>query len=101
MTASAPSFDVLIAATTTSAVHLEMRDTYTPSDPAFRAWLAGTPIHSVLETPEHDWWSKLVRTHVQRGIVFRRARIVSEPLAHYIRHEYESTPILNIPAGEQ
>lgn len=98
---TAPPFTELIATTTTSAVHLEMRDAYTPSDPAFRAWLAGTPIRSVLQTPGHDWWAELVRAHVARGVAFRRARIVSEPLADYIRYEYESTPILNIPAGER
>jgi hypothetical protein len=101
MTAPAPPFNDLIAATMTSAVHLEMRDAYTPSDPAFLAWLAGTPISTVLQTPGHEWWSGLVRTHVQRGVVFRRARIVSEPLADYIRYEHASAPILNIPAGEQ
>lgn len=40
-----------------------------------------------------------MRTHAARGVQFRRARIVSEPLADYIRFEYESTPH-NIAAGE-
>jgi len=100
MTVPAPSFTDLIAATTISAVHLEMRDAYTPSDPDYLAWLAGKPVSSVLESPDHEWWHRLVRTHVKRGVVFRRARIVSEPLADFIRYEYESTPLLNIPAGE-
>jgi hypothetical protein len=38
-----PPFSELIAATTTSAVHLEMRHAYTPRDSRFRAWLGGTP----------------------------------------------------------
>jgi hypothetical protein len=38
---------------------------------------------------------------VARGVVIRRARIVSEPLSDFTRHEYEVTPRLNIPAGEQ
>ena len=101
MTAPAPPFTDLIAATTASAVHLEMRDTYTPRDPDYLAWLDGTPIMSVLGSPDHQWWSGLVRAHAQRGVVFRRARIASEPITDFIRYEYESTPILNIPAGEQ
>jgi hypothetical protein len=101
MTAPAPPFTELIAATTTSAVHLEMRDAYTPSDPGFLAWLAGTPITAILASPQDDWWYQLVQGHVLRGVTFRRARIVSEPLADYIRYEHASTPILNIAAGEQ
>jgi hypothetical protein len=42
-----------------------------------------------------------VRTHVARGIKFRRARIVSEPLADFIKFEYAITSDLNIAAGEQ
>jgi hypothetical protein len=44
--AKVPPFSELIAATTTSAVHLEMRDAYTPDDPQFLDWLAGKPIPS-------------------------------------------------------
>jgi len=40
-----------------------------------------------------------VREHAGRGVTFRRARIVSEPLADYIRFEYESTRF-NVTAGE-
>src|SRR6266568_7075201 len=36
-----PPFDDLLRACTVSAVHLEMRDVYTPSDPWFQAWLTG------------------------------------------------------------
>jgi hypothetical protein len=100
MTAPALPFTELIAATSTSAVHLEMRDAYTPRDPDYLAWLGGEPVESVLESASHRWWSGLVRAHAQRGVVFRRARIVSEPHSDFIRYEYESTPILNIPAGE-
>jgi hypothetical protein len=42
----------------------------------------------------------LVREHTAAGVEFRRARIVSEPLADYIRFEYESAAF-NIAAGEQ
>ncbi len=101
MTEPALPFAELIAATTTSAAHLEMRDAYTPSDPDFQSWLAGTPISSLIGSADHQWWSSLVQAHVARGVEFRRARIVSEPLADFIRYEHESTALLNIAAGEQ
>ena len=40
-------------------------------------------------------------THVARGVRFRRARIVSEPVADFIRFEYEATAGLNVAAGEE
>jgi hypothetical protein len=91
-----PPFSELIAATTRSAVHLETRDAYTPSDPAFLAWRAGRPVPA----PAGQDWYDLVREHTARGVSFRRARVVSEPLAEYIRFEHEST-VPNIDAGEQ
>ena len=39
--AKVPPFGELIAAATTSAVHLEMRDAYTPDDQRFLHWQAG------------------------------------------------------------
>lgn len=42
MAGKVPPFSELIAAPTTSAIHLEMRDAYTPSDPEFLAWKAGS-----------------------------------------------------------
>ena len=90
-------FSELIATTTTSAVHMEMRDTYTPDDQRFISWLAGKPVPE----PANPDWYELVRTHVARGIRFRRARVVSEPLADYTRFEYAITSGLNIAAGEQ
>jgi hypothetical protein len=94
--AKVPPFSELIAATVSSAVHLETRDAYTPDDPAFRAWLAGKAVPA----PAGPAWYDLVRAHADRGVQFRRVRIVSEPLADYIRCEYESTAS-NIAAGEQ
>jgi hypothetical protein len=41
-----------------------------------------------------------VRAHVARGVRFRRARVVSEPLAPYIRFEHFITDATNIAAGE-
>lgn len=93
--AKVPPFSELIAATTRSAVHLETRDAYTPDDPKFHDWRAGIPVTA----PAGPAWYELVRAHTARGVKFRRARVVSEPLADYIRYEYESTA-LNIAAGE-
>ena len=101
MAAQVPPFGELIAATTISAVHLEMRDVYTPSDPEYLAWRAGKPIDAILGSEGGDWWYNLVRNNVARGVKFRRARIASEPLTDFIKFEYESTSVLNIPAGEQ
>jgi hypothetical protein len=96
--AKVPPFSELIAATTTSAVHLEMRDAYTPTDAEFLEWKAGRPRP---KSREADWWYDLVRTHAARGVSFRRARIVSEPIADFIRFEYESTAALNVAAKEE
>jgi len=74
-----------------------MRDAYTPDDQRFLDWLAGKPLPEQAN-PE---WSALVRTHAARGVRFRRARVVSEPIAPFIRFEYEITATVNIAAGEQ
>jgi hypothetical protein len=95
--AKVPPFGELIAATRTSAVHLEMRDAYTPNDQRFLDWLAG----KLLPEQANPEWSALVRSHTARGVRFRRARVVSEPLADFTRFEFEMTAEVNIAAGEQ
>jgi hypothetical protein len=95
--AKVPPFSELIAAMTVSAVHLEMRDAYTPDDEGFLDWLAGKPV-PVPALPE---WHDLVRINVARGIRFRRARLVSEPVTPFIRYEYDITVGTNIAAGEE
>jgi hypothetical protein len=75
---------------------LETRDVYTPDDPAFLDWKAVRPVSA----PAGASWYDLVRKHTARGVEFRRARIVSEPLADYTRFEFDSTAF-NISAGEQ
>jgi hypothetical protein len=94
----APPFDELMASAHHSAVHLEMRDSYTPSDPIFLDWKAGKQFDPVERMAD---WFRSRRSTLARGVVIRRARIVSEPLSDFTRHEYEMTPRLNIPAGEQ
>jgi hypothetical protein len=95
--AQVPPFSELIAATTRSAVHLELRDSYDPDTPQYREWLAGTP----RPVPASQEWYDFVREHTARGVRFRRARIVSEPLSDYIRFEHEATAGLNVAAGEE
>lgn len=92
-----PSFADLLAGTTRSAVHLEMRDTYQPTDEEFLRWKAGGPVGK-----EEDWrrWLDLIGSAVARGVKVRRARIVSEPVTDYIAFEHEVTR-MNINAGEE
>lgn len=80
-----------------SAVHLEMRDSYMLDDPGFLAWQRGEQ-----EDPLERWqpWVDLVQTTIARGVTFRRARIVSEPVSDYIRWEHEVTA-MNVAAGER
>jgi hypothetical protein len=92
-----PPFPALLAAAHRSAAHLEMRDTYDPDDPSFVSWLAGLPFgRSELAAD----WRALIGAAVARGVVVRRARIVSEPVTPYIRFEHAITDSMNIAAGE-
>jgi hypothetical protein len=92
-----PTFEELFRGSRESAVHLEMRDAYMKSDPAYLDWEKGIRID-----PAERWadWHSLVSEAVGRGVAVRRARIVSEPVSTYIRFEYEVTDGLNITAGE-
>jgi hypothetical protein len=96
-----PPFTELITAVRVSAVHLEMRDAYTPTDPDYLAWRSGQPAASLAGSPAHQEWAGLVGALTGRGVQVRRARVVSEPLADFIRFEYEMTGPLNIAAGER
>jgi hypothetical protein len=102
MSQNEPGFDELLAAAKRSAMHLEMRDSYSVGDEAhdFENWK---------HTGERDvdpasayWapWVDLIRHTVSRGVAVRRARIVSEPVTDYIRYEHAGTPVV-IHAGEQ
>lgn len=84
-----------------SAVHLEMRDSYTPGDPEFARWRSG---HRYGNDPARlpDWWvawRDVMGGATARGVVMRRARIVSEPVTDYIRYEHDLT-FANVAAGE-
>ena len=91
------AFEHALNATERSAVHLEMRDVYVPDDPDFEAWRAGR----FRPTEAWQWWFDLVRATAARGVVMRRARIVSEPVTEYIRFEHAITGDLNVTAGEE
>jgi Family of unknown function (DUF6879) len=92
------SFETLLGGCTTSAVHLEMRDYYTPTDPVYLDWRAGVSID-----PKERWgeWYDLMSATTARGIKVRRSRIVSEPVTAFIRYEYDLTDGLNLAAGEE
>ncbi len=92
------TFESLLSRCTASALHLEMRDEYTPDDPVFIDWKAGVPIDPKARWPE--WYDLIVAT-TARGVVIRRARIVSEPVTNYIKYEYDVTEGLNVAAGEE
>ncbi|MET9479902.1 DUF6879 family protein [Streptomyces sp. NPDC006638] len=102
MPSTVPTWDELLGGARTSAVHLEMRDSYAVDYEAgpFAEWRAGA-------RPDPDdrasWWRpwhSLIQKTVSRGVVVRRARIVSEPVSEYIRYEHDGT-FKNILAGEQ
>ncbi|MFD7284052.1 DUF6879 family protein [Streptomyces sp. NPDC059862] len=102
MPSNEPTFAELLAGCTRSAVHLEMRDQYGVSDEsdAFNAWLR-TGQRDTDPTSE-NWapWVDLISSAVTRGVVVRRARIVSEPVTDYIRWEHAGA-VVNVHAGEQ
>lgn len=96
-----PPFTELWAACHRSAVHLELRDSYgvAEEDKDFAAWRSG---HRYDLDDRATWWNDFhatVADAVSRGVVVRRARVVSEPVSEYIRFEHACTP-QNIAAGE-
>ncbi|WKK23737.1 hypothetical protein QZH56_34435 [Streptomyces olivoreticuli] len=96
------TFKELLNSAKHSAVHLEMRDSYAVDyeTSGFAAWKAG---HRANPDDRESWWRPwldLVSHAVERGVVMRRARIVSEPVTDYIKFEHSGT-FTNIAAGEQ
>jgi hypothetical protein len=94
-----PSFAELLASCHTSAAHLELRDSYADNE-RFEAWRRGDRIDW---GDRATWWhpyDQTIADAVARGVVIRRARIVSEPVSEYIRWEHYVT-IANVTAGEQ
>ena len=89
---------VLLDAASSSAVHLEMRDTYEAIDPDWFDWQRGERFD-----PAVRWsgWFDLVRRKVARGVSIRRARIITARMTDYIRYEHDVTAAHNIAAGEE
>ncbi|MEH0423697.1 DUF6879 family protein [Streptomyces sp. B21-083] len=102
MPQNVPSFDELMETARSSAVHLEMRDQYAVGDEAgdFDTWLSEG--RRDVDPASEYWapWVDMISRAVTRGVVVRRARIVSEPATDYIRYEYAGTAV-NVRAGEQ
>lgn len=92
------TLDELLGRCTRSALHLEMRDGYGHSSPGYRAWREGVTFD---RTKFDEPWVNLMRQTVRRGVVVRRARIVSEPVSDYIRYEHSATPFANLAGGER
>ncbi|WP_407560679.1 DUF6879 family protein [Streptomyces sp. 184] len=102
MSSNIPTFDELLDSAGQSAVHLEMRDVYAVAyeSDVLRRWKATGDRD--LDPGSAHWapWVNLIRRTVDRGVVVRRARIVSEPVTDYIRYEHSGTEV-NVGAGEQ
>ncbi|MGW2818633.1 DUF6879 family protein [Streptomyces sp. NPDC001415] len=98
--ASVPPFAELVQACHRSAVHLELRDSYgvTSEERDFAEWRRLGLISSE-SVERRRSWLELVRSVVGRGVVMRRARVVSVPVSEYIRYEHAGTH-LNVEAGE-
>jgi hypothetical protein len=92
-----PTTPELFGSVQRTAMHLEMRDVYTPDDPDWVEWRAGGRFN-----PAERWsdWFSLMQETTGRGVEVRRARIVSEPVTDYIRFEYDVTTDHNVAAGE-
>ncbi|MGC5361834.1 DUF6879 family protein [Streptomyces sp. DT24] len=101
MRSSVPTFDDLIHGCVRSAVHLEMRDAYAVDyeDGPFAAWKKGFRHDPADRASWWRPWLDLMSETVVRGVVVRRARIVSEPVSEYIRYEHSGT-FTNVAAGE-
>jgi hypothetical protein len=97
-----PTFVELLDGARQSAVHLEMRDAYGVTDEAedFNRWKATGERDTDPASPYWGPWVDLIRRTVARGVLVRRARVVSEPVSDYIRYEHAGTPV-NLGAGEQ
>ncbi|MEY9872475.1 hypothetical protein ABH931_001951 [Streptacidiphilus sp. MAP12-33] len=96
------SLDELFASCQRSAVHLEMRDSYgvEHESQALQQWLK-TGTRDNLDPDGDYWrpWATTVRDAVARGVVVRRARIVSTPVSPYIAYEHAGT-VVNLAIGE-
>lgn len=101
MSSTVPDWVEALSSARHSAVHLEMRDSYAVDyeKGPFADWRAG---HRHDPADRDSWWRPwldFVSGMVTRGVVVRRARIVSEPVSEYTRFLYDGT-FTNVAAGE-
>ncbi|MFJ6214573.1 DUF6879 family protein [Streptomyces sp. NPDC092296] len=96
------SFDELLGKAQRSAVHLEMRDCYAVGDEAddFERWKRTGRRDTDPRSSYWAPWVDLISRTTARGVVVRRARVISEPVTDYIRYEHAGTSV-NLGAGEQ
>jgi hypothetical protein len=92
----------LIATFKREALHLEMRDVYAVMDEAqrFARFLEKGHRDHDAEAEERRPWMTIIQDATAAGKMFRRARIISEPVTDYIRYEWEGTGS-NVEAGEK
>jgi hypothetical protein len=78
-----------------------MRDAYGVDDEAadFERWRATGERDTDPASAYWAPWVDLIGRTRARGVVVRRARIVSEPVTEYIRYEHAGT-VVNVAAGE-
>ncbi|MFP3992231.1 hypothetical protein U9R90_33135 [Streptomyces sp. E11-3] len=97
-----PTFTELLSRCTRSAIHLEMRDSYAVDyeHGPFAEWRAGARLDPDDRASWWRPWLDLIQETVGRGVVVRRARIVSEPVSEYTKFLYDGT-FTNVAAGEQ
>lgn len=99
MPSKVPPFAELLGSCMRTAVHLEMRDVYGTNERLER-WKRG---HRINWDDRTAWWHpfhQAVTDAVVRGVVVRRARIISEPVSDYVRWEHYATRA-NLEAGEE
>ncbi|MFJ6136523.1 DUF6879 family protein [Kitasatospora sp. NPDC092286] len=101
MPPTGPTFAEQLAAARFTAVHLEMRDSYSVEKEAeaLAAWRDGFRYDPADRAAWWRPWLTQIQETVARGVEVRRARIVSEPVSEYIRYEHSGT-FTNIAAGE-
>ncbi|MCX4920195.1 DUF6879 family protein [Streptomyces sp. NBC_00687] len=102
MPSSVPTFPELLGVAQSTAIHLEMRDSYAVDyeQGPFADWRAGFR-HDPAD--RGSWWRPwldLIHETVSRGVAVRRARIICEPVSEYTRFLYDGT-FTNVAAGEQ
>ena len=97
-----PSFRQLLEASQQSAVHLEMRDVYGVGNESddFDEWKRSGRRDADPGSAYWAPWVDLISRATDRGVVVRRARVISEPVTDYIRYEHAGTDV-NVYAGEK